>query len=236
MSKIVITGASNGIGYQLAEQLTEAGHKVVNIDVVNNDNPNVEFIRGDVSDFKSFKAATDCIPGIDILINNAAVNFIDWIEKTPDEEWERVVGINAKGIFNVTKVFLDRLLASKGTILNMVSAAAHTPMTHSIAYNASKGAAHIMTLQMARELGPKGITVFGIAPNRTSGTVIDDYVTKKVCELRGWSKDEADEYQASVLPAGEPTDPATLAEFMTFILETKKRHMYMAGTILPYGR
>ncbi len=236
MSTIVITGASAGIGYHTAKALFADDHKVINIDVNPCNLVGIDYICADITKMDEFAEKVSGIDHIDILINNAAVNFIDWIENTPEKEWDRVVGTNAKGIFSTTKAFLDRLRKSKGTIMNVVSAAAFVPMTHSIAYNASKGAAHIMTLQMARELGPQGITVFGIAPNRTAETVMSGYITEKVCELRDWSKEEADEYQLSVLPAGEETDPRSIAEFVAFLLASKKRHKYLAGTILPYGK
>jgi len=241
MSRIVITGASSGIGHHTAKALIAAGHEVYNVDIERSPLLGLMTFNTDVSDEHDVKTTAklavlrDCA-SIDILINCAGVNFIDWIENTQSDDWDRVMNTNAKGIFNTTKAFMDNLIESKGTILNIISNASHMPMTNSIAYNASKGAAHIMTLQMARELGPKGITVFGISPNRVADTEMSKYIDEKVCGLRDWTPEFAREYQLKALPAGEETDPEMLAEFIAFILDTKKRHKYMAGTIIPYGK
>jgi NAD(P)-dependent dehydrogenase (short-subunit alcohol dehydrogenase family) len=110
------------------------------------------------------------------------------------------------------------------------------PMTHSAAYNASKGAAHILTLQMARELRKRhGLTVFGISPNKLHSTGMSDYIDKRVCELRGWTPEEAKAYQCANLPAGEETDPDQLAQLITYLVTETERHKYLNGCILPYG-
>lgn len=242
MSNIIVTGGSSGIGKHLIKHLLADDHEVVNIDLNNypidmsGSNNVLCTVLADVRDFDAINKASDILENIDMVINCAGVNFIDWIENTPEEQWDRIMNTNAKSILNTTKAFMNQLMESSGTIVNIVSNASHMPMTNSIAYNASKGAAHIMTLQMARELGPKGITVFGISPNRISDSQMSDYIDSRVCALRGWTEEFAREYQLNALPAGEETDPDTLAEFLAFILSTKQRHKYLAGTIIPYGK
>jgi len=236
MPVIVVTGGSNGLGSELLFSLSGASN-IINLDkspphpVVQH----IDYAECDVSDYESVSSVAKRIDNIDILINCAGVNYINWIEHTPDDEWDRIMGVNAKGIFNTTKAFVYKLAKSKGTILNIVSNASHMPMTNSIAYNASKGAAHIMTLQMARELRRNDITVFGVSPNKLSDTKMSSYIDNTVPGLRGWTKEEAQAYQLKNLPAGEETDPTTLAEFIAFLLSTKKRHKYLAGCVIPYG-
>jgi meso-butanediol dehydrogenase/(S,S)-butanediol dehydrogenase/diacetyl reductase len=224
MKNIIITGASSGLGAAIARSL---GHNVINW----------SYECGvDVQDSKSIEAAFNalsCGP-IDILVNCAGVNHIDYIPDMKEEDWNLVMDTNAKGIFLVSQALLPVLKG--GTILNIVSNASNIPMTGSIAYNASKGAAEIMTRQMARELKKThDITIFGISPNKLSGTGMSEYIDKRVCEVRGWTKEEARAYQLAALPAGEETDPATLAEFIAFLLSTKERHKYLNGCIIPYG-
>ena len=144
---------------------------------------------------------------------------------------------NARSIFLLSqKLILEGVFKKPATIVNIVSNASHTPMTNSAAYNASKGAAHILTLQMARELRKThGITVFGISPNKMHSTGMTSYIDERVCELRGWTKEQARSYQLASLPAGEETDPDTVAEFISFLLSKRERHMYLNGCIIPYG-
>jgi|TARA_R110000744_G_scaffold6780_6_gene23502 3-oxoacyl-[acyl-carrier protein] reductase len=222
VSRILITGAAKGLGKAMKEKLISQGHKVYGFDMKDgNDIRNPELSE---------------IPDIDILINNAGVNIINWLEDFEESDWDKVMDTNAKGIYMMTKACLPKLIYNKGTVVNIVSNAAHMPMTCSLAYNASKGAAHIMTLQLARELTKKhGITVFGIAPNKLSGTGMSDDIDNQVVATRGWTKEHAQQYQLNGLLAGEETPPERLAEFLAYLLQDKDHHKYLTGCILPYG-
>ena len=223
MSKVLITGSRKGLGAALASELRYQGHAVIGYDI------NDWF---DVRDPDRSKLPEE----IDVLVNNAAVNIIDWLENFVEGEWDRVMDTNAKGIYMMSKACLPMLIKSKGTIVNIVSNAAHMPMTCSLAYNASKGAAHIMTKQLARELTKKhGITVFGIAPNKMSGTGMSGSIDDQVVKTRGWTKEYAQEYQLNGLLTGEETPPGLLAEFIAYLLQDKEHHKFLTGCILPYG-
>ena len=222
MSNILITGSGKGLGKAMKDELEKQGHLVIGYDINNGD---------DVT-----KAETASSINVDVLINNAGVNLIDWLENFTEDMWDKVMDVNAKGIYMMSRACLPSLIKNKGTILNIVSNAAHMPMTCSLAYNASKGAAHIMTLQMARELTKKhGITVFGIAPNKLSGTGMSESIDEQVVKTRGWANDYARQYQLNCLLTGEETPPQRLAEFIAYLLQSKEHHKYLTGCILPYG-
>ena len=89
---------------------------------------------------------------------------------------------------------------------------------------------------MARELTKNyGITVFGIAPNKLSGTGMSNSIDEQVVKTRGWTEEYAKEYQLNGLLTGEETPPELLAEFIAYLLKTKQNHKYLSGCILPYG-
>jgi meso-butanediol dehydrogenase/(S,S)-butanediol dehydrogenase/diacetyl reductase len=228
MAKIMITGSSSGLGYALATALEDDGHDIINFNHENgNDvrNPRMTWEKpgGDP-------------PAMDVLINCAGVNRIDWLENFSEEDWDLVMDTNAKGIFMMSQWCLPSLIASRGTILNIVSNAAHVPMTCSLAYNASKAAAWIMTQQLARELTKKhNITVFGVAPNKLAGTSMSRYIEERVLETRGWSAEQARNYQLAALPAGEETPAEAVADFIVHLLDTKDHHRFLSGVIIPYG-
>jgi len=224
MSTILVTGSGAGLGKAIADALRGDGHLVLEFDRKMGD---------DVRDPNRTRLAPD---SLDVLINCAGINKTAWLEDLPEEQWDEVMGINAKGIYKMTQWALPALVRSKGTVLNIVSNASHMPMTTSLAYNASKGAAHIMTLQMARELSKKhGITVFGISPNKLRGTEMSKDIEDQVVALRGWTPEYAQQYQLNALLAGEETDPERLADFVRYLLERKENHKYLTGCILPYG-
>lgn len=229
---VLITGACSGLGEAIANALLLRSHeppgsrwniylfdKKMGYDVCD---PNGTF--GDPPD------------DVDVLVNCAGINICDWFDDIDMDEWAHTMAVNAGGIVVMSKWLLPVLKARGGTILNIVSNASHMPMTTSLAYNASKAAAHITTLQMARELTKKdGITVFGISPNKLKGTGMSRDIEHQVCELRGWTPEYADEYQRKALITGEETDPQQLAEFIAFLLSSKERHKFLSGCILPYG-
>tara|TARA_R110002020_G_scaffold90683_6_gene220864 strand:+ start:19069 stop:19737 length:669 start_codon:yes stop_codon:yes gene_type:complete len=221
MSTILVTGAAKGLGKAIYEALEKENHEVIGYD------------RNYGQDVLEPKLACE---KLDVLINCAGINLIDWLEDFTDEAWDQVINVNAKGIFKMVQAYLPMLKESKGTVLNIVSNASHMPMTCSLAYNASKGAAHIMTLQLARELTKKyGITVFGIAPNKLKGTGMSAAIDDQVVTTRGWTKEYAQEYQLQGLLCGEETPPEKVAEFIAFLLQSKDHHKHLTGCILPYG-
>lgn len=226
MSNILITGSASGLGLALAIKLRHEGHTVFEYDTANGYDVCSPWFGGELAKMTH----------LDVLINNAGLNLIDWLENFEEDQWDAVMGVNAKGIYMMTRALLPKLIESKGTVVNIVSNAAHMPMTCSLAYNASKGAAHIMTQQLARELTKKhGITVFGVAPNKMAGTGMSDSIDNQVVATRGWTKEYAQQYQMAGLLTGEETPPHAVAEFIAYLLQDKEHHKYLTGCILPYG-
>ena len=226
----LVTGANSGLGAEIAGTLAREGCRVIGFDKSDGDD-----VRSP-GDIPRQLLDRFGITELDLLINCAGVNRIGWLDSFERDDWDLVMDTNAKGIFMMARACLRMLTESKGTILNIVSNASHMPMTCSAAYNASKGAAHILTLQLARELTKKnGITVFGISPNKLQGTGMSREIEKQVLGTRGWTAEEAQRYQLAALVTGEETPPRMVAEFVGFLLSSKARHQYLSGCVLPYG-
>lgn len=219
----IVTGAASGLGLEICLALARLQKDCIGFDMA---------WGHDVRDpLRTFGPAPGYLAGI---INCAGINRLNWLADISDRDWDDVMDVNAKGIFKMSQWALPALRANKGTIVNIVSNAAHVPMRCSAAYNASKGAAHILTLQLARELGPD-ITAFGISPNKLAGTGMSRDSDLQVIEKRGWTPEEARKHQLAALPAGAETPPQRVAEFIAFLLSEKERHRYLTGCILPYG-
>lgn len=217
----LVTGAASGLGAAIAANLRAQGCLVIGYDT--------EFGLDVLAPDAAF------IPDkLDILVNCAGVNIINWLQDVKEEDWDRVMDVNVKGIFRMTQACLPALRAAKGTVLNIVSNAATMPMRCSAAYNASKGAALILTKQLARELSPD-ITVFSVSPNKLRGTAMSRSIDEQVVKTRGWTMEKAQEYQLAGLLTGEETDPKQVAEFIGFLLSTKARHKALTGCDIPYG-
>lgn len=223
----IITGGSSGLGLLLSSTL-KTQYDVIDWSLETG---------VDVSHHKQVEMAAANlahVKNVNVLVNCAGYNYMDWIESFPHSQWDMVMGANAKAILLCTKALLPKLRA--GTICNIVSNASHVPMTHSIAYNASKAAAAMMTRQMAKELWKThAITVFGVSPNKMKNTRMTANTDYRAAELRGWDTEKAHSYQLDKLLIGEETDPASVAEFICWLLSSKQRHKYLAGCIMEYG-
>lgn len=177
----LVTGASRGIGRQIA--LTLAGYGatvIVNYNgsaakaekVVNEITANggmAESMQCSVSDFEKSKEMIDGIVKkygrLDILVNNAGITKDNLIMKMSEEEFDKVIEVNLKGAFNCMKHVSRIMLKQRsGHIINMSSVSGVMGNAGQVNYCASKAGIIGMTKSLARELGSRGITVNAIAP------------------------------------------------------------------------
>ncbi len=176
----IITGAARGIGKETALLFAAEGAKVVIADVDEDGGKQVEkeildqkgealFVRTDVTDFSSAKrmakACVERFGRVDILVNNAGIIKDKTLRKMEPEEFEAVINVNLKGVFNCTKAVVDYMVSQgSGVILNASSVVALYGNFGQTNYVASKCGVIGMTKVWARELGPKGIRVVAVAP------------------------------------------------------------------------
>jgi NAD(P)-dependent dehydrogenase (short-subunit alcohol dehydrogenase family) len=176
----IITGGAAGIGFAYARRFLAEGAKVVIADVA--DAPAAAGklgapdrtlgVRTDVSDMDAVRRLVDVAVGrfgrIDVLVNNAAV-FATLkprrFDEIPETEWDRVMAVNVKGIWNCARAVVPHMRAQGGgRIVNVASAIVAKGTAFLMHYVTSKGAVVAMTRALARELGPDGIAVNAIAP------------------------------------------------------------------------
>lgn len=225
---IVVTGAANGLGRSIADRLHNSlvkglYHNISTVDLA---------YYHDVTN----PATIDLPKEIDVLINCAGINSNQWFEEIDWDEAARVMDVNAFALAKMTQAALPQLKESKGVVINIVSNAAHIPMTSSLAYNASKAAALMITKQMAHELTPRhGITVFSISPNKLAGTEMSKAIEANVCKVRGWTPEYAAEYQKKALMHGLETEPSAIADFIATLLESGN-WKFMSGCDIPFGK
>lgn len=243
MQHVVITGICSGLGKAIADALWDNNVSISGIDIDLHEKERFEWpvwkcdVRNRtqlVSTHMLIRANTS--DPVSCVINCAGINHITPFVKLKEEDFDKIIATNVKSILLVSQTFLPDLIKTKGTIVNVVSNASHMPMTHSFAYNASKGAADIVTKQMARELTKQyGITVFGISPNKLKGTEMSRYIEQTFPPLRGMTIEEGEEYQRKGLLTGKETEPEQIANIIAFLLESKWQHEFLSGCVLPMG-
>ena len=176
----VITGASKGLGKQMAEALAEAGAAVA---LVARDRERLESVRAGIAGHggKAYAFAGDVCKeaeigrladeiraqaGVpDILINNAGINLRKPLHEFTLEEWRHVMRTNLDAPFLCSRAFVPGMIEKKfGRIINMTSTMSHVSLPGRAAYSASKFGLLGMTKALALELAPHGITVNGISP------------------------------------------------------------------------
>lgn len=230
MRKIIVMGGSGGLGSAVMKVFADSKTDG-DLDLIN-----WSFDTGvDVGSQTAIQLATDHLDNIIIsgIINCAGINLLREFDRLTADEVLRVMTVNAFSLPMVVRTLRAfGRLESGAAICNVISNAAHIPMTHSLAYNASKAAQEMITRQMAREL--KGYTIFGVNPNKLAGTQMSSQIEAEVLKLRGWSAEEARGYQLAALPAGVETPVDSLAAFI-YELMRPIHHPYITGCIFPYG-
>jgi len=224
----VVTGGGRGIGAAIVDALAEAGAIVVSADVLPRearaDAPLVHYRALDVTDLTAVEAFFRDVAAefgrLDILVTSAGIaSHTDALE-LPADEWQRVFDVNATGTFWCARE-AARQMTGQGSIVaigSMSGDIANAPQRQT-AYNASKGAVHLVVKSLAIEFAERGIRVNAVAP----GYVMTDMNREGVPEewLAEWER------RTPIGRLGEPREIASLVAFLA-----SDAASYMTGSIV----
>ena len=224
----VITGAARGIGFGIAQRFASEGASIAILDL---DESAAQEAAGrldltagaraigigcDVVDGAAAEAAVqrvvDELGGIHILVNNAGITRDNLLFKMTEEDWDLVMGVHLKGVFNMTKAAQSRFVEQKyGKILNLssVSALGNRGQAN---YSAAKMGIQGLTRTLGIELGPFGITANAIAP----GFIVTEMTDATARRLK-MEPEELQRVNAEATPVrrvGQPEDIAAAAAFL----------------------
>jgi NAD(P)-dependent dehydrogenase (short-subunit alcohol dehydrogenase family) len=165
----VVTGGSRGIGAAVADALAAAGMTVASLDIADPAGSPAAgagrvHLKADVSRADEVQAAVGAVAErfgrIDVLVNNAAVLECHAVHDTPEETWDRVMAVNVKSVFLMSRAVIPHLRAAGGgVIVNISSVHALATVPRLAAYAASKGAVLALSRQMALDYADDGIRV-----------------------------------------------------------------------------
>ncbi|MBQ7937846.1 MAG: 3-oxoacyl-ACP reductase FabG [Oscillospiraceae bacterium] len=227
---VLVTGGSRGIGKAVCEKFAAEGYTVaVNYEKSREKAESLaEKIGGkaycaDVSDYSAVCSMFDKIEAelgeVSVLVNNAAISTFGLFQDCTDEEWERIFGVNVKGVFNCSKRAVGNMLKNQsGSIVNISSIWGVTGGSCECHYSATKAAVIGYTKAMAKELGPSGIRINCIAPGAVD-TEMNARFTKE--DLEAVAEESALGY------IGKPEE---IAEAVFFAASEKAS--YMTGAVI----
>lgn len=219
----VVTGASKGIGAQIAQQLAADGASVIVnyassgdlaekvVQKIEAAGGKAKAVRADVSKPAEAKQLIDAAVSefgrVDILVNNAAVYEFLPLSKITEEHFDRMFDLNVKGLIFATQAAAAAFNGNGGNIINIGSMASLATPPGSSVYSASKAALNAITMGLAAELGPQKIIVNAVLPGPVE--------TDGAKALAEW-----DQLQATMLPRtplgriGQPEDIAPVVSFL----------------------
>ena len=181
-AKVVLGDIRDELGREVAREICEAGGEAI-------------FVHLDVASEESWQkaiyATVERFGKLDILVNNAGISVSGGVLETTVETWDRVMDVNAKGVFLGTKVAIPEMRkAGGGSIVNISSQMGLVGSdTGSPAYNASKGAVHIFTMSAALRHVKDGIRVNSVHPGPINTPMLNDGFRDPSREESGDSED-----------------------------------------------
>ncbi|MDE7360890.1 MAG: 3-oxoacyl-[acyl-carrier-protein] reductase [Oscillospiraceae bacterium] len=219
----LITGSARGIGAAIALRLAKDGFDIALNDVSERsfeDNDIMERISAlgvkcekfiaDVSDYKQceemVKAVKETFGTIDALVNNAGITRDGLLLRMAEENYDDVIRINQKSVFNMTKLVGAVMLRQKsGKVVNLASVAGLYGNPGQMNYSASKGAVIAMTKTAAKELGSRGINVNAVAPGFIKTPMTDKLTDEQRNAMLA---------QIAMKRYGEPEEVASVVAFL----------------------
>jgi 3-oxoacyl-[acyl-carrier protein] reductase len=227
---VVVTGASKGIGAQIARNMAAEGASVVVnyasskagadtvVEEIKSKGGNAVAVQGDLSksaDVKRlFEATKTAFGGLDVLVNNAGVFQFDALETVTEEEFHRQFNTNVLGPILATKEALPYFGTNGGSVINISSVVSESAPPTSVVYSATKGALDTVSRVLSKELAAKNIRVNTIAPGmvETEGT-----------HTAGFIGSDFQKHAVSITPLGRLGQPEDIARVAVFLASEESR-------------
>lgn len=207
----VVTGGASGIGQAVVERFLDEGATVVVIDVAEGADHVCDVTAPDAVD-AAFAAVAAEHGRIDVLVTSAGIAHIGTLASTTPEDFDRVFGVNARGVFLSMRAAVP-YMPPGSAICNLASIASVVGIPDRFAYSASKGAVLAMTLSAATDLIGHGIRVNAVSPARVHTPFVDRFIASS------YPGRESEMFTAlsATQPIGRMGTPAEIAALVTWL-------------------
>jgi 2-keto-3-deoxy-L-fuconate dehydrogenase len=229
-ARAIVTGAASGIGRATALLLLERGASVVAADLDERGlavaaGAGAEPVVCDVTaPADRARLAAVAGPACTHLVNAAGIIRLTALEAVSEDDWERIIGVNAKALFFLCQLVVPCLPAG-GAVVNVASGAGKTGSTHEAAvYGASKAAVLSLTRSFAGAHAGRGVRVNAVCPGLID-TPMNDVVLAGIAPLRGVTPAEYGRSRLAAVPLGRLADPREVAEVIAFLLSDASSYM-----------
>lgn len=179
----VVTGGSSGMGLAIARRLRADGMDVVILDVQRPPEA-FAYYEVDIRSDGQIRKAAEQLSRVDVLVNNAGVYFERYLEDTTEEELDRMVDINIKGTYRVTRDLLSKLLESRGSIVTVASCLGVVPELTSPLYCTTKAGLVMLTKCLAQQYADQGVRVNCVLPGPIDTPLLRASFPDKAAEER----------------------------------------------------
>lgn len=188
--KAIVTGGGSGIGKAIAIALAKNGAEVHILEVeaqnatstlteIENNGGKAFAYSCNVADQIAVEAVFSAIGPLHILINNAGIAHVGKADTTVEADFDRLMSVNVKGVYNCIKAAIPQLRKNKGgVIINMASIAALVGLADRFAYSTTKGAVKAMTMSVAKDYLHEHIRCNSISPARVHTPFVDGFIEK----------------------------------------------------------
>jgi NAD(P)-dependent dehydrogenase (short-subunit alcohol dehydrogenase family) len=233
----LVTGGASGIGAATVKELWRAGASVWVADINHSaaealaaSLPAARAVRMDVTNPASIAEAAAQLERLDILVNNAGIGHVGSIEGTEPEDFDRVLNVNVRAVYLVTRALVPLLLANAenggrvGSIVNLASVAGLVGVRQRFAYCTSKGAIVAMTRQLAVDY-PKTLRVNAICPGTVETPFVEGYLEK----FHSHNKEETREELRARQPIGRLGQPQEIASMVRYL--SSDEAAFVSGSI-----
>lgn len=238
--RVIFVGAATGIGKATVKLFVDEGAKVVLVDAQKDAGAatakevGAEFVHCDITDEGAAKdmvaKATMSLAGLDVLVNNAAIQYSGNVTDFDAEKWDRIFSVNSKGMFLTCKHAIPHLRESKAaSIINTASLAGKRGGPGMTAYSSTKGAVIAFSVALALELAPDRIRVNAVCPGW-----VDTPFNGPAIDFMGGA-DVQQKVLSSLVPLGRQAVPAEIAPLFVYLASDESSFMTAQSIVIDGG-